>query len=83
MEAMMNKTIEIPIDLYNTFMNRAMKFELLRKAVADSIQPYATSAGLYVKNDLIEFFQLLCPYEYEKRIDKIKIDLRAKEGDEE
>lgn len=79
----MNQTIEIPVDLYNTFMNRAMRYDLLRKAVAEAIQKYSVSDGLYMDNSVIDHFRLLCPYDFEKRLDEIKLQEKAKEVDAE
>lgn len=79
----MDKTIEIPFVLYNTFMNRVMKFDLLKKVVAESIKTYSTSNSLFVDNNLVDYFRLLCPYEYEKRMEQIEKDRNPEEGDAE
>ena len=75
---MESKMIEISLETYNVFVNRALKYDLLKKAVASSIRKYVSSDGLYVDNELIRLFQILCPVEWDKRVEELR-----KEGDVE
>ena len=67
-----NNMIEMTLAEYNTFMLRSLKYDLLKKAIAKKIKAYKEGGGVYIDNDILDVYRLLCPYEYDRRVKELK-----------